>query len=34
MEELQPRINHAERARIIRDRINAYHDKQRKYEIE
>ena len=34
IEELQPIGRHAERAKLIRDKIAAYHDKQRKYEIE
>jgi hypothetical protein len=31
IEELQPISNHVERARLIREKISAYHDKQRKY---
>lgn len=34
IEELQPIRNHTERAKLIRERITAYHDKQRKYEVE
>jgi hypothetical protein len=34
IEELQPISNHIERANLIREKINAYHDKQKKYEIE
>lgn len=34
IEEVEPISNHVERARIIREKIAAYHDKQRKYEVE
>lgn len=31
IEELKPISDHLERARLIREKINAYHDKQKKY---
>lgn len=31
IEELSPMLNHIQRAELIRLRINAYHDKQKKY---
>lgn len=34
IEELQPMLNHYERAKLIRERITAYHEKQKKYELE
>lgn len=34
IEELQPSRNHIQRANMIREKINAYHDKQKQYEIE
>ena len=34
VEELAPLTNHAERAKLIREKINAYHDKQKKYEMQ
>lgn len=31
IEELQPILNHAARARLIREKLPAYHDKQKKF---
>lgn len=33
IEELQPILNHTQRARLIREKLPAYHDKQKKFEL-
>jgi hypothetical protein len=33
IEELQPILNHTARARLIREKLPAYHDKQKKFEL-